>query len=534
MPRELDASSGACANHKMVLELSYNTLDVPPEIWEHIATFASRQSVARLCSLSHAFCSVFSVLLYSSLVNPPLTASQSSRLIETLTDGQTSRPDWKPHPATLIRQLRLTGGSRLSHFEKTPVSINALRTLARAPLGSALRVLHWNLAAGIDELGRTLGVPGNFPNVKEIVVSSKGFNTNFNASFVQIRGLEVLGLDLDLSFHEIEDNYSAIGNKLCYKLAEVLQMLPSASPLLHTLRLDLIIPLNDEAECPWKGYEDLISDINLLHLPALTTLDLAVNLDPTEENEMDPDDMADADFFPFLSLHPKLLDLTLDAPGTALTNDPTFLPCLRFFKGSLDDAAVVCACRRQLNEIVLKFVERDGGYTNFDTLPLPTHLSLTKLRVQAVYADGKVVKNTDELRPASLAQLVSSFPNLTHLDICIESPIPEYRHSLVLLTKLQSLRFQEYRETNGAPRTLDVKKLFPPSGYIEEFSSFLPSLPQLAHIEICVMVDTVQFFDRSSPQMTGYYNFAVRAGKAFSETARGLVRKTKSVASTQP
>ncbi|KAJ7643224.1 hypothetical protein B0H17DRAFT_1216185 [Mycena rosella] len=151
----------------------------------------------------------------------------------------------------------------------------------------------------------------------------------------------------------------------------------------------------------------------------------------------------------------------------------------------------------------------------------------------------------DELCPASLAQLVSAFPNLTHLDICISTVrILEYRESLILLTKLQSLRIEQYRindesvgndiwndnnesdESDGEPRTMPVQKMFPPSDYIEQFDAFLPSLPQLACIEIFLLANSVEFWDEedfdlifSPPAMRGSYHFRVNGGKAVLERA---------------
>ncbi|KAJ6590036.1 hypothetical protein DFH09DRAFT_1140725 [Mycena vulgaris] len=82
---------------------SYNVLDVPPELWAFIASFASRQSVARLCCVSQRFYSTFSALLYENLV----ISASNSLFIRTLGDAQAS--GWKPHPATLIKQLQMTG-----------------------------------------------------------------------------------------------------------------------------------------------------------------------------------------------------------------------------------------------------------------------------------------------------------------------------------------------------------------------------------------------------------------------------------------
>ncbi|KAJ7655368.1 hypothetical protein B0H17DRAFT_1099102 [Mycena rosella] len=61
-----------------------------PELWMIIASFASRQSLARLCSVSHRFHSTFSALLYANVVDPPLTSGQSARLVRTPNDAQTN------------------------------------------------------------------------------------------------------------------------------------------------------------------------------------------------------------------------------------------------------------------------------------------------------------------------------------------------------------------------------------------------------------------------------------------------------------
>ncbi|KAJ6554589.1 hypothetical protein B0H19DRAFT_1154165 [Mycena capillaripes] len=189
-------------------ELSYSTADVPLELWTIIASFASRQCLARLCSVSHRFRSAFSLLLYANTVDHPLTASQSTHLIETLSNEKTSL---KPHPATLIRDLGLTDGVDAQAFKgKTKSLTKALKNLEFAFLG--LRVLHWSLTAGVDELGKILGAPGKFPQLKELAVSCDGSNNNFN--FVHIPGLEVLGLEIDLT--SVMNTYcNDTGPKLC-------------------------------------------------------------------------------------------------------------------------------------------------------------------------------------------------------------------------------------------------------------------------------------------------------------------------------
>jgi hypothetical protein len=56
------------------------------------------------------------------------------------------------------------------------------------PRGSSLRVLHWNMAAGLNELGQIIGAPGNFPNLRELAVSSDpDTNSNFDVSVIYTR-----------------------------------------------------------------------------------------------------------------------------------------------------------------------------------------------------------------------------------------------------------------------------------------------------------------------------------------------------------
>ncbi|KAJ7935245.1 hypothetical protein B0H13DRAFT_2473257 [Mycena leptocephala] len=152
-------------------ELSYNTADVPPELWTIVASFASRQSLGRLCSVSHRFYSLFSALLYANTVDPPLTCPQSWRLINTLSNKKSESS--KPHPATLIRHLGLKERAGTQHPEqKTKNLIKAFKNLelsSRRSAGSALRTLHWSLATGVDELGKILG---KFRHLKELVVST--------------------------------------------------------------------------------------------------------------------------------------------------------------------------------------------------------------------------------------------------------------------------------------------------------------------------------------------------------------------------
>jgi hypothetical protein len=173
-------------------EVSYTTPEVAPELWTIIASFSSRQSVARLCSVSREFSATFSAILYANIIDPPLTIAQSARLIRTLRAQTVARP----HPAALIRKLGLTDGGRTNKATfkaQTKAATDSIKNLylliPESELrGSSLRVLHWNMAAGLNELGQIIGAPGNFPNFRELTVSSDpDTNSNFDVSVIYTR-----------------------------------------------------------------------------------------------------------------------------------------------------------------------------------------------------------------------------------------------------------------------------------------------------------------------------------------------------------
>ncbi|KAJ7736939.1 hypothetical protein B0H16DRAFT_1466524 [Mycena metata] len=470
-------------------------LDVPPELCALIARFASRPSLARLCSISHRFCFVFSPLLYANIVEPPLSSTQSLRLIKTLSTPQTL--SWKSHPAVLVRHLGLTD-SRANTIKSSPrESVDALMNMYRLMpdaeriRGSALRSLHWNFTAGVDELGQILNARGHFPYLTELRITCDQTTTDF--SFIQVEDLEVLGVGLELEV--LTQRESDLADSLCCLLGEALDSLPATSPSLHALHLKLKIPFSDRF--PYLGLDDLNDTMNRIHLPVLTTLELSLDFYPLEVDEVDEALLPPMDFGPFLVAHPSLRNLTLAAHGTNLTKDIAFLPHLCSFTGSFNDAAILCAGQRQLDQLVLNFVHRTYcEQPSFRALPLPPHASLTKLTVRAVDGIGEVVKMTNELSPSSLARLVSGFPNLTHLDVCLSGRISNYRKSLTRLTHLQSLRVQEYRKTSAGRWNL-VTAVFPYAEYTNELHRILPSLLQLTTVEFSVLGDNVDYGEGS-------------------------------------
>ncbi|KAJ7104565.1 hypothetical protein C8R43DRAFT_906897, partial [Mycena crocata] len=157
---------------------------VPIELWSIIASFTSRRTLACLCSVSHLFYSIFSPLLYANIIKPLLNNERSTLIVRTLCDRDAQMSSWKPQPAFLIQQLAL-GGAEFHKPETAMMAVTALKSMysLRSPVertrGATLRVLRWNLPAGVDELGKVLGAPEHFPNLRELTVFCDGKNTNF-------------------------------------------------------------------------------------------------------------------------------------------------------------------------------------------------------------------------------------------------------------------------------------------------------------------------------------------------------------------
>ncbi|KAJ7736916.1 hypothetical protein B0H16DRAFT_1573065 [Mycena metata] len=99
------------------------------------------------------------------------------------------------------------------------------------------------------------------------------------------------------------------------------------------------------------------------------------------------------------------------------------------------------------------------------------------------------MKMTTELSPSSFHKIVRSFPNLKHLDIRTSQRMNKYSQDLVLLTKLEHLRLQQYRTRRLGPPSWPARLIFPPTEYTSELDLLLPFLPHLACIEICISAD---------------------------------------------
>ncbi|KAJ7876509.1 hypothetical protein B0H14DRAFT_3788330, partial [Mycena olivaceomarginata] len=246
------------------------------------------------------------------------------------------------------------------------------------------------------------------------------------------------------------------------------------SPLLHTLRLKLQISFN-ENEFPYDGFEDLVDTINIIRLPVLTTLDMSVEMSPDQGAFPGDVDMAPRpNFSPFLTLHPNVTLL-----GTQwLLKDFSGLPRLQW-SGDI--------------------------FPQFHFVPLANHLCLNKSEVAAVDDTGYAVKLTNELSPASLVQLVSSFPNLTDLDVCISKFLVRTHGKC------------------GRPKR-PIEKVFPPRQYIKELS-FL--LRHLASIEIIILGDHLPPLSEDEDEDIDIFSYAasVEVNYRFSVNRKSTVPK---------
>lgn len=107
----------------------------------------------------------------------------------------------------------------------------------------------------------------------------------------------------------------------------------------------------------------------------------------------------------------------------------------------------------------------------------------------------------------------------------------------MLLTKLQSLRVQEYQLIAQYPEETTTSLAvtdFPAEPYMAEIRAYLPNLPHLVDVEICVLVDIIpvdgqHVFDDvfadilyDLPDLRIDYEFSVL--RKFSEATVSLVR----------
>jgi hypothetical protein len=279
--------------------------------------------------------------------------------------------------------------------------------------------------------------------------------------------------------------------------------------------------------------------------------------------EMSPDqgafagdvDMAPRpNFSPFLTLHPNVTLLGTQWLLKDFQDFPAFVRTRVLSK-------IPCNGHPTLETLTITLIHPEWSgdiFPQFHFVLLANHLRLNKFKVAAVDDTGYAVKLklTNELSPASLVQLVSSFPSLTDLDVCISkfpcvfseckcqlSKIPikiEYRGTLASLTKLRTLRLQEYKTYHctcplcschqsgecGRPKR-PIEKVFPPRQYIKELSFLLPTLRHLASIEIIILGDYLPPLSEDEDEDIDIFSYAasVEVNYRFSVKRKSRVPK---------
>ncbi|KAJ7279998.1 hypothetical protein C8J57DRAFT_1712056 [Mycena rebaudengoi] len=236
--------------------------------------------------------------------------------------------------------------------------------------------------------------------LRELFVSSRGMsNSDFN--FIKIPGLEILGCRLALRFKETDVKGASM---LCSKLADPMQKLPSASPLLHSLHLNLCLDYF-EGRFPQAAYTDLVATINRIRLPNLNALTVSIYcLDR-------------------VSAHPEIPDLAFEGCGLAHIHKEhaDSFPRIRSFTGSLNHCDIICIVHPNLDQVSLTFeknAEMDQDHLFTSVPPIPQR-SVTRVTIRAVDEGEDIIKSARKLGPHFYSRLTSFFPHITHLDIVL-------------------------------------------------------------------------------------------------------------------
>jgi hypothetical protein len=132
------------------------------------------------------------------------------------------------------------------------------------------------------------------------------------------------------------------------KFSTTIKSIPSASPHLHTLKLNFecfgggVFKMLKEQ----SGPNSIFAVINKLRFPCLRTVSIDIKL--VEIN-------APVDFRPFLIGHPSLHDVSINLQGQPLPD--IALPNLRSFEGSPIDCVTICNGTRRIESLKLLLLE---------------------------------------------------------------------------------------------------------------------------------------------------------------------------------
>ncbi|KAJ7211364.1 hypothetical protein GGX14DRAFT_542888 [Mycena pura] len=420
-------------------------LDVPSEIWGLVAKFSCRQTILHLCSVSFRFYSIFNPLLYGMTTNPPLSISQSTLLARTLSEGQTQVALCGPRPAMLVQSINVLLDWSVSQ-ELAQTWHAALRNLGGP--GSALRRLEWNMSDRLNLLDQVLEY---FSNLKEISVKCDDCE-NISFNFIQIPNLEKMECSLEFMSYDVDHGWGSSWNQL----SSALKALPSSSPHLNSLKLELKIENDWDSESsrpPWDKYTEVITTINQLRFPVLTSLALSFGI---AKEFCNPAPVAV--FSSFLREHPLLSDLTLSGSGMRTDANGAHFPQLRVLTGLVEHC-------------------QDPGTSKI----LQSDVGATIRRLNVGIAGEPDWHN---FSPYLFSCLASAFPNVTQLDIQFTKQMNKYHDSFVTLPALEYLCIRKNEWIPEKNRTKAANIIFPTTAYAARINKILPLLPNLSTVDL--------------------------------------------------
>ncbi|KAJ7646453.1 hypothetical protein DFH06DRAFT_1210582 [Mycena polygramma] len=462
-----------------LVTISHQLLEVPLEVWEQVAVFSGRQAIARLCVTSNAFYSGFAPLLYSITSDPALTVTQSQRLVLTLSQAKSSPRI--PPLIGLIKSVSFAGSDlRLCQCEDALSSLFGLSPSGLSIRGATLRRLTWNFPATYDQALSILLRPGCFPNIKEISVTSSSVGEEGSFDYLRIPGLE----KLECSWTFINQH----GPRTFSDLAEALELLPSSSPLLHTLKLRLDIDYWYHSSSP-DVYDEPIRAINQLHFPKLDFLEVFV--DRTYCRDTSRTDFGQLLFNNRASLRdvvvdvsPNLLDGSETWHGPAISSFE--FSRLRAFTGSLRCCALVAAHAPQLEYVTM--TRTNSKQFTAVIFPPNVGLQVRHLTVRGNHETDIIYDFPCQLSPQLLDVLVGAFPNLTHLDVRLDGrtfKMSDYRDALVRLHDIEYLRLYRVIAIGIHYQSAPAAVIFPVNQYADKINETLrPFLLRLSEVHM--------------------------------------------------
>ncbi|KAJ7757982.1 hypothetical protein B0H16DRAFT_1536354, partial [Mycena metata] len=316
-------------------------------------------------------------------------------------------------------------------------------------------------------------------------------------------------------------------------LGKALRPLPSSSPLLKSLTMDLGLTVYEDAGDPLLDIDpDFSATLNQLHLPVLTTPGFSLHgvYEAPDFRLRNPA----MDFTPLLLKTPLLKHLTLTIDVVCVPVDPniSYLSRLTSFTGSARNCAVILAHTPNIQKLsmwtpgsTLHDVQSMLNLNPFTSAAFSPNLgpSVTSLDVRAIDKTGQTVPYP--LHPKlknSLDLFVAAFPNLTHLRISSFLQ-PEYRDVFAALPALQHLAVRlSYKVAKGKRRDAPTA-VFPSHKYATEINNELrPRIPQLLSVQVrvwgdctlsstgCESCDEAQEQYDHAPDLVAEYEFAAR------------------------